>query len=485
MKEVIWTALEAANATNGIVKNNWSATGVSIDTRTLKPGDIFVALKDKRDGHDFLEDAFRKGASSAMVSDLPLAFKDNGNLLVVPDVMEGLRGLAINARNRSQAKVIAITGSTGKTSTKEMLRFVLSRFGKVHASEKNFNNSLGVVLTLSNLPSNADYAIIEIGMSNRGEIKPLSIISQPHFAIITNIGEAHLGSLGTVNDIMREKSDIFKGLVAAGTAVIPRDFSKYEELIKCIPSKEFTKIRFGILGRPEYKITNLKVAGQVTCCEIQAPDEDKFYFRLNSPGKHNAFNAITALIVVDCLGLDRALALMELANWSPPKGRGSLSQISLGSSDVDGQLLLVNDCYNANPFSMRASLDMLSNMTFQNGQRSNFSIRRRVAILGDMLELGKDDVKFHEALAENRSIKDIDVFHCVGKLMRFFYNALPMRKRGVWFETSSELEHVIKKHVCSGDIIVVKGSNSVGLSSIVDKLTKLSEGHGQNVGKGI
>ena len=254
----LWTSKELTNITKGKCNKSFVATGVSIDSRSLKRGDIFVALKDKRDGHDFVQHAFNKGASAAIISK-QVKIKNEMPLLLVEDVNETFNNLALAARKRSKAKFIAVTGSAGKTSTKEMLKLVLSKNFLVHATEKNFNNKLGVSLTLSNLHSNVDYAIVEIGMNERGEISPLSKLVSPHIAIITSIGQSHLENLKSIDNIMLEKLDVCDGLDKEGICFIPGDFQNFNKLLESIRKKKISYKSFGSLENCEYRLYDSKI----------------------------------------------------------------------------------------------------------------------------------------------------------------------------------------------------------------------------------
>ncbi|CAM3503015.1 UDP-N-acetylmuramoyl-tripeptide--D-alanyl-D-alanine ligase [Paracoccus nototheniae] len=446
---VLWTAADAAAATGGRAQGSWTASGVSIDTRTIRPGDLFVALQDARDGHDFVAQALAKGAAAALVSRIPEGVASDAPLLIVADVLRGLEDLGRAGRARMGGKVIAITGSVGKTSTKDMARAALTGQGRVHAAEASYNNHWGVPLTLARMPIDTDFAIIEIGMSNPGEIAPLSRMARPHVAMITTIAAAHLQAFGAIEGIAREKGSVFQGLEPVGQAIIPEDLPVTQILRDCADTAGAVVIGFGDHGaaRP----VRVQSEGGILTCRARITGET-VDFTLATTGRHFAMNAVGVLAALTAAGADLAQTAAHLSNWQPPKGRGAVE-------DLDG-LRLIDDAFNANPASLSAGLAMLA--ALEGG--------RRVVILGDMLELGADEIALHRAVADDPAMAAVDLVHCAGPLMRHLHAALPEAKRGLWTETAGELAARTHELVTAGDTLLVKGSKSSRISTVVDAL---------------
>ncbi|OZA06184.1 MAG: UDP-N-acetylmuramoyl-tripeptide--D-alanyl-D-alanine ligase, partial [Rhodobacterales bacterium 17-64-5] len=316
----LWTATDAAAATGGTTITDWTATGVSIDTRTLRPGDLFVALKDVRDGHDFVAQALAKGAAAALVSRVPDGV--TGPLLIVPDVLAALTALGAAGRARSTARVVGVTGSVGKTSTKEMLRAILSGQGRVHAAEASYNNHWGVPLTLARMPADTDFAVIEIGMNHPGEIAPLSRLARPHVVLITTVAAAHLEAFANLAGIAHEKAAICAGLQPGGTAVLPADLETTPILLTEARRHNAHIRTFGANAAAQYHLTSATLSEACTIVRAERAGEP-FLFKVLSPGRHFAMNGLAALAVADALGLDPVIAATDLGHWSPPSGRGT------------------------------------------------------------------------------------------------------------------------------------------------------------------
>jgi len=448
---VLWTMAEAVAATGGRSNVDWSASGVSIDTRSLQKGDIFVALQDVRDGHDFVAQALANGAAAAMVSRIPEGVSPYAPLLIVDDVLQGLEALATNARARTNAKVIAVTGSVGKTGTKEMLRLALSDQGKVHAAEKSYNNHWGVPLTLARMPVDTDYAVIEIGMNHAGEIAPLSRLTKPDVAVVTNVAAVHMAAFANVEDIAREKASVIEGL-SRGVAVLNADTETAGVLANVANNTQ--TLWFGE-SAVDFRLRNVVVEANNTKVQATILGEDKA-FTIGAAARHLAMNALAVLAAVHAVGADVTTAANALAGWRPPMGRGERW--------VVGGIDLIDDSYNANPLSVAAALDVLAH---SNG--------RRVAILGDMLELGPDEATLHRAVSQDQNLKIIAKVHCVGPLMKHLYDALPNRKRGEWFETSDLLAAKVEKLLTDGDVVMVKGSLGAKMGLIVDAIKNLGD----------
>ncbi|MBM9594598.1 UDP-N-acetylmuramoyl-tripeptide--D-alanyl-D-alanine ligase [Roseitranquillus sediminis] len=467
----LWTAADAAAATGGEVTKNWAATGVSIDTRTLRPGDLFVALSAARDGHDFVADALRRGAAAAMVSRVPEDVPSEAPLLMVGDVMEGLAALGRAGRARVAAQVVAVTGSVGKTSTKEMLRAMLEGQGRVHAAEASYNNHWGVPLTLARLPQAADFAIVEIGMNHAGEIAPLARLARPHVAMITTVAAAHLEALGTLEAIAVEKASIFEGLEPGGVAVLPGDLAVTPILRGAAQAAGARDVSFGEGCGNHHRLETVTLSRDSTVAQGRAWRTPLLY-KIATPGRHFALNAMGALAVVDALGADRARAILALGRWTPPGGRGLRETLALDVVEERATIDLLDDAFNANPASMAAALDTLGACEPQDGL-GRFSRGRRIAVLGDMLELGPEEARLHEDLARHPAMARIARVHCVGPRMRALHAALPEERRGRWTEDAEALARQVHQLLDAGDVVLVKGSKGSRVSLVVDAIRKL------------
>ncbi len=312
----------------GTNTRDWTANGVSIDTRTMQPGDLFVALKDVRDGHDFVAQALAKGAAAALVTHFPEGVPQDAPLLIVPDVLKALEHLGRFARARTKARVVGVTGSVGKTSTKEMLRAILSGQGRTHAAEASYNNHWGVPLTLARMPADTDFAVIEIGMNHPGEIAPLARLARLHVAMITTIAPAHLEAFGGLDGIAAEKAAIFEGLEPGGTAILPLDTPTAPILLAKATEAGATIATFGNAPKADYHLTHVTVGDAATIVRATRHGTP-FLFKVMTPGKHFAANGLGALAVADALGLDPVIAATDLGHWSPPQGRGTRERITL------------------------------------------------------------------------------------------------------------------------------------------------------------
>ena len=468
----LWTATEAAEATGGRVQGDWACNGVSIDTRTLQPGDLFVALKAARDGHEFVAEALDSGAGAALVTHVPEGVSEDAPLLIVEDVQTALEALgrAGRARLGPQAKVAAVTGSVGKTSTKEMLLAIFGDQGKAHASVDSYNNHWGVPLTLARMPRDTDYAVIEIGMNHPGEIAPLAKQAQPHAAMVTNVAAVHLEAFKDVAAIAVEKASIFDGMDPGGVAVINADHDHSDIVLDKALERGLRETTFGRKGH-HYTLTDVKVQGEATVAQAEVSGAPLLY-KIATPGRHFAMNALGALAVAEALGADRALAVQSLGRWSPYAGRGVREQILLDPVDNHLTLELIDDSYNANPTSMAAALEVLaaSEVTHDIGRVSK---GRRLAFVGDMKELGPEALALHAGLADLEATRALDVVHCVGPLMKAFYDNLPEHQRGDWTETAEEMLQGLRARLDSGDVVLIKGSLSMKLGSIVDAIRKM------------
>ena len=445
----LWTSADAAAATGGRTTADWSADGISIDTRTIRPGDLFVALTDVRDGHDFVAQALEKGAAAALVSRVPEGVAPDAPLLIVPDVVPALESLGRAARARTRARVLAITGSVGKTSTKDMAAAALAPQGRVHAAEASLNNHWGVPLTLARMPADTDWAILELGMNHPGEIAPLSRMTRPHVAMITTVAPAHMEAFGSLDGIAMEKASIFQGLEPAGHAIIPEDLAVTQILRDAADRAGAIVVGFGRDGMARPLSAKAQDGRTVVRARVLGETLD---FTLFTAGAHFVMNAVGVLAAVTALGADPRRGAEGLAGWRPYKGRGGVEHI--------GGITLIDDSYNANPASLAAGLATLAAMP----------AGRRVAILGDMLELGDDEIAQHRAVADYPQMAQVALVHACGPRMRHMFDALPTAKRGVWADSAAELCDRAGELVADGDVVFAKGSKASRVASVVDAL---------------
>jgi UDP-N-acetylmuramoyl-tripeptide--D-alanyl-D-alanine ligase len=436
-------------------------TGVSIDSRTILPGEAFFAIKgDRVDGHDYVANALARGAAFAVVAeDRVAAMPQGAALLVVPDVLEALRDVARAARTRSAAKIIAVTGSAGKTGTKDALRLVLSREGETHASAASFNNHWGVPLSLARLPESARFAIFELGMNHAGEIEPLTKLVRPHIAIITTIEAVHLEFFSGIEAIADAKAEIFLGLEKNGVAILPRDNSQYDRLAAAARTAEVGRIvSFGEHEAADARLLDVALIADCSTAQARILGDDVTY-KVGSPGKHLVLNSLAVLAAAKLAGADLAVSAIALAELVPPSGRGRRLKLDLSG----GSALLIDESYNANPASMRAALEVLGQAPI--GRRG-----RRIAVLGDMLELGPDAADLHRGLAEAITAAKVDTVYCAGPLMRELWDALPAAARGGYAETAALLEPEVVAAIRAGDAVMIKGSNGSRMGPIVQTL---------------
>lgn len=453
----LWTHVEAETATGGTATAPFEVGGISIDTRSLQSGDLFVALSAARDGHEFVAQAFANGAGAALVNHVPQGV--TGPCLVVEDVMVALTALGAAGRARSKAKVIGVTGSVGKTSTKEMLREMLGDFGTVHAAEASFNNHWGVPITLARLPAATDFAVIEIGMNHPGEIAPLAALARPDIAMITTIAPAHLEAFTDIAAIAQEKAAIFGAMALGGVAIYNADLETTPILAAAAGADALS---FGQNGTIRLKSLRQTPAALVIEAEC---DSEVYLVRLADSGAHFGMNALACLTVAKALNLDLALAAQGLGRWRPPTGRGRREIVLLDPAH-DARMTLIDDAFNANPASMAAALEVLAaTKPGPNG--------RRIAILGDMLELGPSEVALHRAIAGHSALQSVDLVHCVGPRMTALYEALPPRKRGKRVDQAEVLGKIAHSLVRPGDVVLVKGSKGSYVSRVVDALRYL------------
>lgn len=462
---VIWNAHAAAGAAGGKPVGEWNATGVSIDTRTLKPGDLFIAIQGvAMDGHAFAARALEKGAAAVVVIDTSDAVPAGAPAVRVVDTMAALEGLARAARDRSRAQIVAVTGSVGKTGTKDTLAGIFSRLGICHASEGNLNNHWGLPLTLARMPAEASFAVLEMGMNHPGEIRPLSKMARPHVALITAIELVHSEFFSSVEEIADAKAEIFEGLEPDGTAVLNHDNPMYDRLASTARAFGVGNIvSFGRDPAADVRLTDLQTDGSGSDVQACVFGTDVAY-RVAVPGTHWAMNTLGVLAVAATMELDLDAATETFARLTPPKGRGSRIELSIPG----GALTLIDESYNASPVAVAAAIDVLGMTTPGDGGR-------RIAVLGDMLELGDQAQAMHSALAEPLLENEIDTVFTAGPTMASLFDALPRGRRGGHAETSDHLAPFVTAAVKPGDVVLVKGSFGSRMGVVIDALKALAD----------
>jgi len=471
--DILWTGsdvLRALSKLSGVGGADWSASGVSIDTRSIQNGDLFIALSGENfDAHSYLHKAFDGGAVAAIVErgnarleayiDTLSNHAERERLIEVDNVPDALEALAIFARARTRSKVIAVTGSVGKTSVKESLKKLLAVSGSTHAAEKSFNNHIGVPLTLARMPMDVDFSIFEIGMNHAGEIEPLSKLVRPDVSIITTISPAHIENLGSLEAIADAKSEIFMGMPAGALAVLPLASPFYAQLEKAALARDLRVISFGSIDGANANTHKIKLHADCSCVDAMILDQQIIY-KIGMAGAHHVENSLAVLAVIRSLNADLALAGLELAKVEAMAGRGLRHIVSLGR---DISFTLIDESYNANPASVSAALETLANIP-----RANHA--RRIAVLGDMAELGAKAPELHQSLKNYIQPDNIDLVFCAGAQMRYLYDMLPADQRGGIAANAVELIPQLTAELRDQDIVMVKGSNASGMGRIVDYL---------------
>ncbi len=471
MRSPLWQIEEIVAATGGVCAGSANIFGLSIDTRQIETGDMFIALSDKRDGHIFLDDALANGAVAFLVEDgnphLDAFAADHpeAKLIRVPQVMAALYDLARAARKRSAARIIAVTGSAGKTGVKESLRSVLAHSGKTHAAEKSFNNHIGVPLTLARLPADADFAIFEIGMSAAGEIEPLSKLVQPEIAIITTISAAHIESLGSLEAIALAKAEIFAGMEAGAAAILPSDNEQFKVLVGQALDHRLSVVPFGrrvdqaVISAGAY-VAKSRAHSDCSCIQADILGQSMTY-KIAQAGDHQILNSLAVLAAVALAGADLALAGLELAQVEALAGRGQRHALVLPNGD---SFTLVDESYNANPASMRAALATLSAMPAEKGGR-------HIAVLGDMAELGDLSEALHRDLADVINDQNIDLVFTSGRFMQALSDCVTPAKQADHVSKPNDLIPLLEREIRAHDVVMVKGSNASKMGLIVDHFT--------------
>ncbi len=461
----LWTKAELKKAIDGDEIGNLpdELSGVSIDSRTVKPNEIFFCIKgEKLDGHDFAAKAVEAGAGLLIIEKgrKPDLQKLGVPMIAVDDVLEALDQLGQAARARSNAKIIAVTGSVGKTTTKEALRHCLGAVGKVHANPASFNNQWGVPLTLARMPADTDYGVFEIGMNHPGEIRPLVKMVRPHIAIITKVAAVHLGFFSSIEQIATAKAEIFEGVVKGGAALLNADDDFFRFLCDKAKACGIENIlSFGEAKDADYRLEKLHMLADCSCMSVKTGNNEAMV-KVGAPGRHIVQDCLAVLGACDFVGADMAHIVMAMATFSAENGRGARYRLELPSGGI---FTLIDESYNANPASMRASLELLKQA--QTGTRG-----RRIAVLGDMLELGKYSEKLHRELAEPVLASGANPVYLVGREIEPLKQELSKKLKVYLKENVEEIIPLVLKDIHDGDVIMVKSSNSIRSSRVVSAL---------------
>jgi UDP-N-acetylmuramoyl-tripeptide--D-alanyl-D-alanine ligase len=469
MTRELWTAAEIAAATGGRTHGGWAVCGVSIDSRTVQPGELFIALRGpNHDGHAFVPDALARGAA-ALVDRMPEVRGDAAPLVVVDDTMAALTALGRAARARTRARIAALTGSVGKTGTKEALRLALSKQAPTHASAASHNNQWGVPLSLARAPRGTVYGVYELGMNAPGEIATLARLVRPHVALITAVEAAHLGFFPSIEAIADAKGEIFQGLEPGGIAVLNTDNPHYAHLKALAVAAGCARvIGFGAAMSAAARLRDARLDSEGSEV-VMTLDGRQVAFRLGAPGRHWVSNALGVIACAAALGADPEAAAHALAEFRAPAGRGRQHRLAVRG----GSITLIDDSYNANPASVSAALEVLGS-----------AAGRRLAVLGDMLELGDHAPGLHAALAEPIATCGVDRVYTAGPSMRHLHDALPSARRGAHVDDAVSLLPVLRAEVRPGDTLLVKGSLGMRMGRIVEALLAQGEPERRIAGRG-
>ena len=470
-RPVLWTDEQISEATQAHCTAPFAVSGVSIDTRSLVSGDLFVALPGSgRDGHDFVDTAFATGATAALVSRGKIdPMKAAGPLVEVADVLAALEALAHAARARSGAYITAVTGSVGKTSVKEALRLALSKSGETFASEKSFNNHIGVPLSLARMAQDCAYGVFEVGMNHAGEIDALVRMVRPHCAIITHVGTAHIEHFDTEADIARAKGEIFNDMandvVEGGTVIIPADNPHIDLLVELAEVRGIADIRrfssdeTAAASEPPHIVASKIYLHETCSCVSGRIGDAEVTFKVGTPGAHHVSNSLAVLGAVQAAGADLALAALSLAEVEALSGRGRRHVLDVAG----GPCVLIDESYNANPASMSAAIKAL-------GLVPRLGQGRRIAVLGDMAELGEASKDLHMDIAGLMDAADIDLVFSCGPQMAHMFAHLPPDRRGMHAPSTDALTNILQAEIHAGDVVMVKGSHASRMNRVVNAL---------------
>lgn len=462
MTHSLWTLDEVVAATSGVSSESaWEAIGISIDSRTLNPGDLFIAIEGpNHDGHDHIVAAFKAGAAAALVHK-PIPGPALGPLVTVRDTTQALTDLALAARARTKANIVAVTGSVGKTGTKEMLRLVLGNQGLTHATQGNLNNHLGAPLSLARMPRDAVFGVFELGMNHPGELTPLTRLVRPHVAIITAIEQAHAAHFANTAAIADAKAEIFVGLEPRGAVILPRDTPHFHQLQQLAMAEGIQHIySFGTHIDADARLLDAQILTQETTV-MALLGERSLAYHIGAIGRHWAINSLAVMLAVEALGANLGQAAASLAEMSAPKGRGLRQLVAIDN----GRIEIIDESYNASPASMRAAIAALA--AIRPGGKG-----RRIAVLGDMLELGDDAVQLHASIATEIEKWGIDLVFTAGPMMAHLYDALPASRQGAHAPDSTAIAPPLKAALRNGDVVMIKGSAGSKMGRVIDELSK-------------
>ncbi len=464
---MMWSSQEIVEATAGVLHGaSFAAESVVIDSRKLQHGALFVALKGNRfDGHDYIIAAFAGGAVAALVDHVPESVKNPGSFIVVADVYESLLAMARFARGRMKGRIIAVTGSVGKTGTKEAISMAASSAGKVYATQGNLNNHIGLPLSLCNLPRDAEFGVFEMGMNHAGEIAFLTRIARPDVAVITNVEEVHLEFFPNIEGIASAKAEIMEGVTSNGVVVLNRDTKTYDQLLQVARARNIERVlSFGEhvdadCRLLEYKIENL--GSRIEAHIFNTP----ITYRLAATGKHWAIASLAALAAVTAVGADLANSAAALAHFQEPEGRGKLHRLSIAHGDIT----IIDDCYNASPVSVKSALTKLCEVHQSLGRGG-----RKIAVLGDMLELGASSPELHRSLLMPLQVNGIDKVFASGMHMKGLFDMLPSAMQGAYALEATQLAAKVTAALKADDVVLIKGSRGSRMDIVRDALQNTS-----------
>lgn len=458
-----WNTIDLVKATGGHPIGTVTGEGVAIDSREIGGGDLFIALVgDRFNGHDYVGEAFKAGAASAVVSQVPKDISHDSPLLLVNDTLLALRDLGRLAREHSKARVIGVTGSVGKTGTKEMLRICLSSLASVHVNMKSHNNAIGVPLTLANLRQQNDYAVVEMGMNHKGEILDLTSLVRPHVALITSIAETHIGNFANLNEIAEAKAEIFQGLEDPGLAILNRDNPFYRQLREAAETRAQRCLTFGKARDATVRLIDCQSL-ENQCVLTADVAGETIRYTLGVSGLHWAYNSLGVIACIYGLGEDVQRAADSLSSFDLMPGRGRVYSLHSGTKNYT----LIDESYNASPTSVSAALKVL-------GGRKPGRSGRRIAVLGDMLELGNREQGLHAGLSVDVIAAGLSSVLTVGSRMRYLRDSLPKSLRGPHFDSAAEVVGPLVAEIKDGDVVLIKGSFSTQMGSVVDALKSRS-----------
>jgi len=462
--EPLWTAAQIAAATGGTASGAFDVHGVAIDSREVNQGDVFVALRgDNQDGHKYIAAALQRGASGALV-ERGVEFAPGAPVVAVDDCLAGLTALGVASRDRIEGKVIGVTGSVGKTGTKTAIAAAMARSGATYASERSFNNHIGVPLTLARTPGASRYAVLEMGMNHAGELRALTAVARPHVAVVTTIAEVHMEFFPSLDAIADAKAEIFEGVQPGGAAVLNRDNAQFGRLAARASDVGVDRIiSFGSAQGCDVRV--IKARLREDCSTVSADVMGTLVtFKIGIPGEHWVSNSLAVLATVAAVDGDLGLAGLSLAEMQPPRGRGRRHRVDFR----DAELMVIDESYNASPIAMLAAIKGL-------GQSVPGRRGRRIAVLGDMRELGEQGPALHAGLRQPLRDAGIDIVVAVGPLMQEMAASLGNTIQAVNSATAQDAVRHVLDTVIPGDVVMVKGSNAIGLSKVVDALLALQD----------